>query len=46
MNAVRGGIDSIEHGIFMDDDCIKEMLARGTWLVATLGGGEEHPEGP
>ena len=36
MNAVRGGIDSIEHGIFMDDDCIKEMLARGTWLVATL----------
>jgi len=36
LNAVRGGIDSIEHGIFMDDDCIKEMLARGTWLVATL----------
>src|SRR5690242_337554 len=36
LNAVRGGIDSIEHGIFMDDECIKEMLARGTWLVATL----------
>lgn len=36
LNAVRGGIDSIEHGIFMDEECIKEMLARGTWLVATL----------
>lgn len=36
LNAVRGGIDSIEHGIFMDEECIREMLARGTWLVATL----------
>ena len=36
LNAVRGGIDSIEHGIFMDEECIREMLARGTWLVPTL----------
>lgn len=36
MNAVKGGIDSIEHGIFMDDECIEEMLKRGTWLVPTL----------
>ena len=36
LNAVRGGIDSIEHGIFMTDECIAEMLKRGTWLVPTL----------
>jgi imidazolonepropionase-like amidohydrolase len=36
LNAVRGGIDSIEHGIFMNDECIEEMLKRGTWLVPTL----------
>jgi len=36
LNAVRGGIDSIEHGIFMDDACINEMLAAGTYLVPTL----------
>jgi imidazolonepropionase-like amidohydrolase len=36
LNAVRGGIDSIEHGIFMNEDCIAEMVSRGTWLVPTL----------
>ena len=36
LNAVRGGIASIEHGIFMTDDCIAEMLAAGTYLVPTL----------
>lgn len=36
LNAVRGGVDSIEHGIFMDDECVQEMLARGTYLVPTL----------
>ncbi len=36
LNATRGGIDSIEHGIFLDDECIAEMLARGTVLVPTL----------
>jgi imidazolonepropionase-like amidohydrolase len=36
LNAVRGGIDSIEHGIFMDERCIEEMIERGTYLVATL----------
>ncbi len=36
LNAVRGGITSVEHGIFMNDDCIEEMLARGTYLVPTL----------
>ncbi|MCP5150261.1 MAG: amidohydrolase family protein [Ectothiorhodospiraceae bacterium] len=36
LNAVRGGIDSIEHGIFMTERCIAEMLERGTVLVPTL----------
>ncbi|MCR9257411.1 MAG: amidohydrolase family protein [Alphaproteobacteria bacterium] len=36
LNAVRGGVDSIEHGIFMDDACIEEMIAAGTTLVPTL----------
>ena len=36
LNAVRGGIDSIEHGIFMDDQCCEEMLEAGTTLVPTL----------
>ncbi|MEO1192755.1 MAG: amidohydrolase family protein [Pseudomonadota bacterium] len=36
MNAVAGGIDSIEHGIFMDEACCEAMLAAGTYLVPTL----------
>ena len=36
LNAVRGGIDSIEHGIFMDEQCVQEMLERGTVLVPTV----------
>ncbi len=36
LNAVRGGIDSIEHGIFMDEVCIEEMIERGTYVVPTL----------
>lgn len=35
-NAVRAGIRSIEHGIFMDDEAIEMMLEAGTWLVPTL----------
>lgn len=36
LNAVRGGISSIEHGIFMDETCVQEMLAQGTYLVPTV----------
>jgi len=35
-NAVRAGIDSIEHGIFMDDEVLEEMRLRGTFFVPTL----------
>ena len=34
--AVRTGIRSIEHGIFLDDEAIGMMLERGTFLVPTL----------
>jgi imidazolonepropionase-like amidohydrolase len=35
-NAVRAGIRSIDHGIYLDDEGIALMLARGTWFVPTL----------
>jgi imidazolonepropionase-like amidohydrolase len=35
-NAVRAGIRSIEHGIFLDDEGIELMQRNGTWLVPTL----------
>jgi imidazolonepropionase-like amidohydrolase len=38
--AVRGGVDSIEHGTFMDDECIKLMKEHGTFYVPTISAGE------
>jgi imidazolonepropionase-like amidohydrolase len=35
-NAIRAGIRSIEHGVFLDDEAISMMLERGTFLVPTL----------
>ncbi|RLQ94106.1 metal-dependent hydrolase family protein [Falsibacillus albus] len=35
-NAVRAGIHSIEHGIFLDDETVELMLKHGTYLVPTL----------
>lgn len=35
-NAVMAGIDSVEHGIYLDDEVIQMMLDRGTYLVPTL----------
>jgi imidazolonepropionase-like amidohydrolase len=34
--AVRAGIRSVEHGIYLDDEAIELMLERGAWLVPTL----------
>jgi imidazolonepropionase-like amidohydrolase len=34
--AVRAGIRSIEHGVFLDDDAVSMMVDAGTWLVPTL----------
>ena len=34
--AIRAGIDSIEHGTFLDDEALEMMKQRGTVLVPTL----------
>jgi imidazolonepropionase-like amidohydrolase len=34
--AIRAGIDSIEHGSFLDDEALDMMKARGTFFVPTL----------
>jgi len=34
--SVRAGVDSVEHGILIDDEGIQMMLDRGTFLVPTL----------
>ena len=36
LNAVRGGVDSIEHGFFMDERCVREMNDNGVYLVPTI----------
>ncbi|MBI1257794.1 MAG: amidohydrolase family protein [Chloroflexi bacterium] len=35
-NAVRAGIHSIEHGIYLDDEAIDLILEHGTYVVPTL----------
>ena len=36
LNAVKAGVSSIEHGIFLTDEIIELMLQKGTYLVPTL----------
>jgi imidazolonepropionase-like amidohydrolase len=38
--AIRAGIDSIEHGSFLDDEAVRMMKEHGTYLVPTLMAGE------
>lgn len=38
--AIRAGIDSIEHGSFLDDEALRLMKERGTYFVPTLMAGE------
>jgi len=38
--AVIGGVDSIEHGTFMDDEDMKLMKEHGTWYVPTIIAGQ------
>ncbi|MCK7593768.1 metal-dependent hydrolase family protein [Pseudomarimonas salicorniae] len=37
--AVLAGVDTIEHGTYMDDEVMKLMKERGTWYVPTLMAG-------
>ena len=34
--AVQAGVDSIEHGSYIDDEAVKMMKVRGTYLVPTV----------
>ncbi len=38
--AVRAGVNSIEHGSFLDEEGARLMAERGTYLVPTLSAGE------
>ena len=38
--AIRGGVSSIEHGTFMDDEGIRLMKQYGTWYVPTITAGK------
>ena len=38
--AVLGGVDSIEHGTYLDDQDMKLMKERGTWYVPTIIAGD------
>ena len=42
--AVIGGVDSIEHGTFMDDADMKLMREHGTWYVPTIIAGKYTEE--
>lgn len=46
-NAVRAGVDSIEHGVYLDDEAIDLMVEHGTYYVPTLTrilGPLDHPD--
>lgn len=38
--AVRAGVNSIEHGTYMDDETMQLMKERGTWYVPTITAGK------
>lgn len=42
LTAIRAGADTIEHGVWLDDECVEEMAARGTWYVPTFAAYEAH----
>ncbi|MBI2380808.1 MAG: amidohydrolase family protein [Gammaproteobacteria bacterium] len=38
--AIRAGVDSVEHGTYMDDEAIKLMKQHKTWYVPTISAGK------
>ncbi len=34
--AIKNGVRSIEHGVYLDQECVDLMVEHGTWLVPTL----------
>jgi len=43
--AVAAGVRSVEHGTFIDDEAIRMMAERGTFLVPTIYVGDYYDEG-
>jgi len=43
-NCLEAGVDSIEHGLDLDDAAVEKMVERGIYLVATLLPYELEPE--
>jgi imidazolonepropionase-like amidohydrolase len=39
-SAVRAGVNSIEHGTYLDDEAVRLMKEKGCWLVPTRCAGE------
>lgn len=35
-NAIIGGVDTVEHGYLLDEECVKMMLEHGTYYVPTF----------
>ncbi len=42
-DAIRAGVDSIEHGFLLDDEAIRMMKKRGIWLVPTISASYPPP---
>jgi len=42
--AIKAGVNSIEHGTFMDNDTIKLMKTHGTYFVPTISAGKHVAE--
>lgn len=38
--AIRAGVDSVEHGTYMDEEAMALMTRYGTWYVPTISAGE------
>lgn len=38
--AIRAGVQTIEHGTYMDDEAIALMKKHGTWMVPTISAGK------
>lgn len=39
LRAIRAGVQTIEHGSYLDDEVIAAMKQQGTWLIPTLSAG-------
>ncbi len=44
MRAIRAGVDSIEHGTYMDDEVFELMRQHNTWFVPTIIAGKTVAE--